>query len=90
MVAFAGVNKDSIPMMDDLNYSHPLESAVKLGIKHAKQVFVFTDSHEAAGLAGKDKKRVQVLPCAAIPPVIYEKMREFDIAYYRHDDKRGD
>jgi hypothetical protein len=90
MVAFAGVNDDPIPMMDELSYSRPLQSAVKLGMKYARQVFVFTDSPEETGISDTNKKRVKVLPCSAIPPVIYEKMREFDIAYYRYDDKRGD
>ncbi|MCK9592364.1 MAG: hypothetical protein M0Q91_10200 [Methanoregula sp.] len=90
IVAFVGIPDDPIPMMDDLSYSRPLESAVNLGIKHAKQVFVFTDSHEDVSIANSDKKRVQVFPCSAIPPAIYEKMREFDIAYFRHENKRGD
>jgi hypothetical protein len=90
MVTFVGVNDDPIPMMYELSYSNPLESAVRLGTKYAKQVFVFTDSHEEVRQTVPDKKRVKVLPCAAIPPAIYEKMREFDIDYYRSDDKRGD
>ena len=90
MVAFAGVNDDPIPMMDELSYSRPLESAVKIGKKYAKQVFVFTNSPEEIAMSISDKKHVQVLPCTAIPPVIYEKMREFDISHYRYDDKRGD
>jgi len=90
MVAFAGVKDDPIPMMDELSYSRPLESAVKLGTKYAKQVFVFTDSPEEIVMSVPEKKRVKVLPCAAIPPVIYEKLREFDIEYWRSDDKRGD
>ena len=90
MVTFVGVKDDPIPMMDELSYSYPLESAVRLGTKYAKQVFVFTDSPEEIAMTVRDKKRVKVLPCAAIPPVIYEKMREFDIDYYRTDDKRGD
>jgi hypothetical protein len=90
MVAFVGVKDDPIPMMDDLSSSRPLESAVNLGKKYAKQVFVFTEAPEEIAMKGPDKKRVQVLPCTAIPPVIYEKMREFDISHYRYDDKRGD
>ena len=88
MVTFVGIKDDPIPMMDELSYSHPLESAVKLGTKYAKQVFVFSDTPWE--ITKVDKKHVKVLPCAAIPPVIYEKMREFDIDYYRSDDKRGD
>jgi hypothetical protein len=90
MVAFVGIKDDPIPMMNELSYSRPLESAVNLGAKYARQVFVFTDTPKEILLAEPDKKRVKVLPCAAIPPVIYEKMREFDIDYYRSDDKRGD
>lgn len=90
MVTFVGIKDDPIPMMDELSYSYPLESAVKLGTKYAKQVFVFTDSPDEITGTYSDKKRVKVLPCAAIPAVIYEKMREFDIDYYRTDDKRGD
>ena len=90
MVAFAGVTDDPIPMMDELNYSRPLESAVNIGKKYAKQVFVFTDSPEEVVMTAPDKKCVQVLPCSAIPAAIYEKMREFDISHYRYDDKRGD
>ncbi len=90
MVAFVGIKDDPIPMMSELSYSRPLESAVNLGVKYAKQVFAFSDTPGEIRLADPDKKRVKVLPCAAIPPVIYEKMREFDIDYYRSDDKRGD
>jgi hypothetical protein len=90
MVTFVGVKDDPIPMMDELSYSKPLESAVQLGMKYAKQVFVFSDTPGEIPMTSQDKKRIKVLPCAAIPPVIYEKMREFDIDYYRSDNKRGD
>jgi hypothetical protein len=90
MVAFAGLKKDPIPIMDELSYSRPLESAVLLGIKYSKQVFVFTDYPKEITADIADLKRVKIFPCSIIPPVIYEKMRSFDILCWRNDDKKGD
>jgi hypothetical protein len=90
MLAFAGINKDPIPMMDEISYSNPLESAVATGIRHAKQVFVFTDF--PSELEGKfpDKKNIRILQTSAIPAQIFKKMHEFDIEYKRYDNCRGD
>jgi hypothetical protein len=90
MLAFAGINKDPIPMMDEISYSYPLESAVATGIRHAKQVFVFTDLPNEIQGKFPDKKNIRVLPTSAIPAPIFKKMYEFDIEYKRYDNYRGD
>jgi hypothetical protein len=79
MVAFSGVNKDPIPMMNEISYSQPLESAVALGLRYAKQVFVFTDFPEEIDGKFPDKKNIRILPTATIPGPVFKKMHEFDI-----------
>ena len=90
MVAFAGQNLDPVPLMDELRYSHPLESAVHMGMQHAQQVFVFTDSPEEINGKFPHKKSVRVLPTSAIPALVFTKMHEFDIECNRYDNRRGD
>jgi hypothetical protein len=79
MVAFFGVNKDPIPMMNEISYSNPLESAVAVGLRYAKHLFVFTDFPEEINGKFSDKKNIRILPTATIPAPVFKKMHEFDI-----------
>jgi hypothetical protein len=90
MVVFAGLTKDPIPLMDELSYLRPLESAVNVGLHYAKQVFVFTDSRGEIEGKFPGKKGIRILPTSAIQPDIFAKMQVFDIVCNRYDNRRGD
>lgn len=90
MLAFAGPTDDPIPMMDELSYSRPLQSAVQVAMKYAKQVFVFTDSPGEIESKSSEKRSMRILPTRAIPPEILRKAHEFDITCHRYDNRRGD
>jgi len=81
MVAFTKLLISPDLIFSGIQKSDPLKSAVKIGLKHARNVFVFTDSSkELVGLnVGPD--RLKILPTGIIPRSIFEKMSQFDIAY---------
>ena len=90
MVAFSGQDLDPIPLMDELSHSRPLQSAVQVGMRYAKQVFVFTDSPGEIEERIRNKNKIRVLPTSALPPPVFAKMQEFDIVSHRYDNRRGD
>jgi hypothetical protein len=90
MVAFSGQNRDPIPLMDELSHSRPHQSAVQVGMRYAKQVFVFTDSPGEIDGRIRNKNGIRVLPTSALPAPVFAKMQEFDIVSHRYDNRRGD
>jgi hypothetical protein len=90
MVALAGVRRDPIPLMGEFSYSRPLESAVDIGVRYAKKVFVFTDLPEEIKGKYQGNKDIRILPTSAVPPHMFKKMQEFDIICNRYDNRRGD
>ena len=90
MVTFCGQSIDPVPLMDELIQSRPLQSAVQIGIRHAKQVFVFTDSPGEIEGTFPNERGIRVLPTGALPAPVFTKMHEFDIVCNRYDNRRGD
>ena len=90
MVAFSRLDRSPTEIMGYLNRSDPLASAVNLGLKHADFVFAITDAADEITGRVRDRHRVKIMPCSALPPHIYAKMREFDLECWRQDNRRGD
>ena len=90
MVAFMSLPFSPTKIFDQISYSNPLVSSVRLGMKYAKQVFVFSDNAKELQNTHYPPDRLKVYPMEALPQTTRDKMRTFDIVGYRYDDRPGD
>ncbi len=90
MMAFLNLPFSPTKIYDKISYSRPLVSSVELGLKYAKQVFVFSDNAQELQNTRYPRDRLKAYPLEVLPPAIRDKMKSFDIVGYRHDDRPGD
>ena len=90
LLTFANLDVSPTTFFTRISTTNPLASAAKVGLDYARHLFVFTNAPEELENANIDRSRIKVYPCSVIPAPIYDKMREFDVGYWRNDDKAGD
>ena len=90
MVAFMSLPFSPTKIYDNISYSNPLVSSVDVGLKYAKQVFVFSDNAGELDNPHYPRDRLKIFPLEVLPKTIQDKMRTFDIVGYRYDDRPGD
>ncbi|MFA4876456.1 MAG: hypothetical protein WC586_03510 [Methanoregula sp.] len=90
MAGFLALPFSPTKIFENIGFADPLPAAVRIGMKYADRVVVFSDNPGDLKNVRVQPGRLKTYPLQALPRSMQEKMRTFDIVGYRYDDKPGD